>query len=125
MKKPLLPVLFMLASGLACAADPTLAGKWKIHSSIQGYEGDLDCNLAQEGQDISGTCKSTDGSGMSVALSGKVANHEVTLQYKTMYNGDELTLVYTAKLESSEKFSGKVDVQPMGVDGEFTATSVK
>jgi len=33
--------------------------------------------------------------------------------------------VYTGKIESPAKFSGTVTVQPMGADGDFTATQAK
>jgi hypothetical protein len=124
MKRTLLAILFVSAAALASAETTSLAGKWRFHSSIQGYEGDLDCTLAQEGATVSGTCKSPESEG-TLAMTGKVEDKQVTLQYKTVYNGDDLTIVYTAKLESTEKFAGKVDVQPMGVDGEFTATPIK
>ena len=57
-------------------------------------------------------------------VTGKVEEAKVTLQYKTEYNGDELTVVYTGKLDSG-KLAGSVSVQPMGVEGEFTGTQAK
>jgi hypothetical protein len=114
-----------VTAGIACAADTlTLAGKWKLHSSIQGYEGELQCHLTQDGQNVAGTCKSAETPG-TLAMNGKIESKQVVLQYKTMYNGDELTIIYTASVENTDKFSGRVDVQPMGVEGEFTATPVK
>jgi hypothetical protein len=125
-KRTLLSVLlWVAASGFACAADATVAGKWNIHSVIQGYEGDLECNLTQDGVKVSGTCKSAQQPGVSLEMTGKVEDRQVTLQYNTQYNGDELTIVYTAKLENADKFSGLVNVLPMQVGGEFTATLVK
>lgn len=120
-----LPVLLALAAGFACAADPALSGKWKLHSSIQGYEGELTCDFTQDGQNVSGACKSNDPSAGPIQMKGKLAKNELMLQYKTMYNGDELTVIYTAKIESAEKFSGRVDVQPVNADGDFVATPMK
>lgn len=97
----------------------------RIHSVIQGHEGDIECNLTQEGQKVSGTCKSPQAPGASLEMTGKVQNDQVTLQYNTQYNGDDLTIVYTAKLETAQKFAGSVNVQPMDVGGEFAATLVK
>lgn len=85
----------------------------------------MECDLTQDGQTVSGKCKAAMQPDAAIAMAGKVETNQVTLQHKTMYNGDELTLVYTAKLESADKFSGRVEVQPMGVDGEFTATPLK
>lgn len=115
----------MTIAGLVCAEAPTVAGKWTIHSVIQGYEGDIECNLTQEGQKVSGRCKSAPAPGVSLEMTGKVQDSQVTLQYNTQYNGDDLTIVYTAKLEATEKFAGSLNVQPMDVGGEFTATVVK
>jgi hypothetical protein len=84
----------------------------------------MDCTLTQNGENVSGTCNSSVAP-KPVAMSGKVTDKQVTLQHKAEYNGDELTIVYTAKLEKADEFSGTVDVQPMNVDGEFTAKAVK
>jgi hypothetical protein len=119
MMKAVFAMLF-LSVGVALAADDaSLSGKWTLHYNISGYSGDLDCSFNQNAQEITGTCKSPDG---NVSVTGKVDGKDVTLTYKTEYNGDQLTVVYTGKLESPKKFAGSVTVQPMGADGEFTAT---
>jgi hypothetical protein len=41
------------------------------------------------------------------------------------YEGQRLTPVYSGTLESTDKIVGSVDVQGMGVGGEFTATRAK
>jgi hypothetical protein len=41
------------------------------------------------------------------------------------YEGQKLTPVYSGTLESAEKIAGTVDVQGMGLGGEFTATKAK
>ena len=123
MKPLLLSLLFATAAALAPAADtPSIAGKWNIHSSISGYEGDLDCAFSQNEKEVSGTCKGEMG---VVDVTGRVDEKNVTLQYKTDYNGDELTLVYTGTLESPAKFAGTVRVEPMAVEGDFTAAQSK
>jgi len=123
MRKLLLPVLLFAAAALAPAADTTsLAGKWNLHSSISGYEGDLACTFTQTGTEIGGTCKGEQG---DVSVTGKLEDKQVTLQYKTEYNGDELTIIYKGKFDSDSKITGGVTVDPMGVEGEFTATQSK
>jgi hypothetical protein len=117
--------LLLVAAGAAAARaaeNASLEGKWTLHYNISGYSGDLDCAFNQKDSDVTGTCKSPDG---SVSVTGKVDGKNVTLQYKTEYNGDELTVVYTGKVESPTKFAGNVTVQPMGADGEFSATQSK
>ena len=118
--------LLAAAAGVAGAADTTsLAGKWNFHYNIQGYEEELECTLTQDGQNVSGPCKSSEAPDTPLAMTGKVEAKQVTLQYKTTYNGDDLTVVYTGKLETAEKVTGTVDVEPMGASGDFTATAVK
>jgi hypothetical protein len=114
-------VLALLAAGTAMAEENPMAGKWAIHFNISGYEGDLTCALTQTSADVGGSCTNDQG---TVTVTGKVEETKVTLQYKTEYNGDELTVVYTGKLDSG-KLAGSVSVQPMGVEGEFTGTPAK
>jgi para-nitrobenzyl esterase len=102
------------------AAETTsLTGKWTLHYSIAGYDGDLNCTFRQEATDITGACESEQG---SVSVTGSAHHNNVTLQYKTEYNGEQLTVSYAGKRESPAKIGGAVNVQPMGLDGEFTAT---
>jgi len=107
---------------MAAPENNSLAGKWTLHYNISGNEGDLACTFDQSDKDFTGACKGDQG---EVSVTGKVDEAKVTFQYKTEYNGDVLTIVYTGKLESPAKVSGTVDVQPMGVDGDFTLTQSK
>ncbi len=116
-------VLLAATAAVTQAAETaSVAGKWNLHYNISGYEGDLDCTFNQNDKDVTGTCKGEQG---SVSVTGKVDDTNVTLQYKTEYNGEELTVVYTGKLESPTKIAGTVNVEPMGADGDFTATQSK
>ena len=115
-------MLLATAAAMSAADNGPLAGNWKLYSNIQGHESDLACTFTQTNDQIAGTCNSERG---VLAVTGKVSEKQVTLQYKTEYQGDELTVVYTGKVESPEKFAGTVNVQPLGVDGEFTATLAK
>ena len=117
-------MLFAAAATTAVAAPEanSLAGKWTLHYNISGNEGDLACTFEQTENDFTGTCKGDQG---DVSVTGKVDATKVTFQYKAEYNGDPLTVIYTGKLESPSKVSGTVDVQPMGVDGDFTLTQSK
>jgi len=119
--KALIVTLFAAAGAMAAEGN-TAAGKWAFHYNISGYEGDMECALTQEGADLGGSCTSSQG---TVKVTGKVEEAKVTMQYKAEYNGDELTLVYTGKFDSPVKMTGSISVQPMGVDGEFTATQAK
>jgi hypothetical protein len=58
-------------------------------------------------------------------MTGKVTDTNITWQYKTEYNGTPLTLVYTGAADKDSKIVGSVEVQPMSVTGDFTATLSK
>jgi hypothetical protein len=116
-------VAFSAASAFA-AGPPELGEKWKVHNSIAGNENDQDCNFEQKEKELTGTCKSeTDKD--PVKVTGTLDGNKVTWKYNTDYNGTALTLVYTATVDDSAKFSGSVEVQPFGVTGDFTATKAK
>lgn len=114
---------FAVKSSLAAAA-PELGGKWKVHNSIAGNENDQECTFTQNGKELTGTCKS-DSDKDPVKVTGSLDGNKVTWKYDSDYNGTKLTLIYTATVEDSAKFSGTVEVQPFGVTGEFTSTKVK
>jgi len=122
-KSIVLSFLLLAGATLAPAAENTsLAGQWKLHSSIAGYESDFECTFTQNNQDFAGTCKSTQA---TVTVNGKLEDNKVTFQYKTTYEGQELTVAHSGTLESPDKIAGTVDVQPMGVSGDFTASRAK
>ncbi|MCC7153988.1 MAG: hypothetical protein IT161_05385 [Bryobacterales bacterium] len=118
MKSLFLPALFAAMAVVAPAAASEISGQWKLHSNIQGHESDFECTLTQTGQDLAGSCKSGQ---LELKITGKVEEKKLTFQYKTDYEGQELTIVHTGTLETPAKMAGSVDVQPMGVAGEFTA----
>jgi hypothetical protein len=115
-------LLLLTAIPSSAAGGPSLAGKWKVHNSIVGNESDQDCSFAQQGNDISGTCSVEQG---TAKVTGKVTDTKITWQYDTEYNGSPLTLVYTGTMDKDSKITGTVEVQPMSVNGDFTATPSK
>ena len=122
MKKLLAASALMLASSAFAATVPSLTGQWTLHNSIAGNESDQKCKLVQTENKITGTCTSED---KQVQITGSVDGTKVTWQYESDYNGNPLTLVYTATLDDSGKVTGSVEVQPFGVTGDFTATPSK
>jgi hypothetical protein len=122
MKALLLSALLVSGTLTSLAADaPTMAGKWKIHSSIVGNDSDTDCTLTQTANEIGGSCKTAEGKDAKVT--GKVDGQKVTWQFDSEYNGTPLTITYTATLPpTAGKIAGTVAVDPFGVEGDFTAT---
>jgi hypothetical protein len=122
MNKLLVFSAFLFAFSAFAAGAPNLTGQWSIHNSIAGNESDQACKFVQTDDKLTGTCKSNDA---EVQITGSVDGKKVTWQYASEYNGTPLTLVYTATLYDTDKIAGSVEVQPMSVTGEFTATPSK
>jgi hypothetical protein len=125
MKILLLSALLVSSALPALAADnPSLTGKWKIHTSVAGNESDHECTLTQTDDAISGTC--TSGEMKEVQVTGKVDGTKANWSYESEYDGSPITVKYSAKLNVIDgKFAGTVYVDPYGVDGDFTAAAEK
>ncbi len=66
MKKLLLiAAAVLLAPGIAAAAD--ISGAWKITTNANGQDLVVNCNFAQSGSALSGTCGLAGGAGLVVA----------------------------------------------------------
>lgn len=117
-----LSVLAIAAGAVPVVAADGVSGKWQVHQSIAGNEADFACTFTQTGDDLAGSCEGLQG---TMKLAGKVAEKKVSWTINTEYNGGPLTLKYSGTLESAEKMSGTVSVDPYGVEGDFTATPAK
>lgn len=103
------------------ADDLSLAGKWKVHSAIAGNENDASCTFAQTNSDLAGTCTSEQG---TVRVKGRVDGKRVAWSYDAEYNGGPLTVKFNGTLDSG-KIAGDMNVEELGVGGDFTATPEK
>lgn len=122
MNRLLLASLLLVATSAFGAGTAKVAGQWKVHSSIAGNESDQDCTFSVADNKITGNCKSED---RDMPVNGSIDGSKIMWKLQTEYDGNPLTLTYTATLDDSEKIAGAVDVQPYAVTGEFTATPVK
>ncbi|MCC6538053.1 MAG: hypothetical protein IT162_10910 [Bryobacterales bacterium] len=116
MKIAIPALLFCLA---VSAADVSLTGKWKLHTSAAGRESDSTCTFTQKANELTGSCTGERG---TVQINGKVEDKSVTWMYKTEYDGGPLTVVFKGKVDSATKLTGTLTAVEFGVDGEFTAT---
>lgn len=124
MKKVLASSALMLAAAVcAYAVTPNLSGQWSMHSSVSGTDWDQQCTFVLTDQKLTGTCKPTDTK--EVQISGTSDGKTVSWTQPSEYNGDALTLTYTAKIDDKGALKGTVDVAPYGATGDFTATPVK
>ena len=97
---------------------PDLSGTWKVAADFGGTASDSVCTFKQDAARLTGACKSDES---NMDLTGTVAADTITWSGKVQYNGQELTVTYKAKLTDPKTLNGSVDVQPMDVQGIFTA----
>jgi hypothetical protein len=98
----------------------TFEGHWKVHTSIAGSEYDKDCVFTQKEAELTGTCQADQG---PASITGSLNDKEkkVNWQFKTEYNGNQLTVIYAGTLDGN-KSAGTVNIPEMGLDGDYTAT---
>jgi len=121
-KRLLLLALVIFATAAAQAQPVSVAGSWKVAANVSGNASESTCAFTQKDTDLAGTCKSERG---DVTITGKVDGKTVSWQFDTQYEGQTLTVYYSGTLDVPEKMTGSINVQPMNVSGEFTATRAK
>lgn len=101
------------------AASLSMAGKWDLSTNVAGEDSTTVCTFAQKDLALTGTCTGDDG---AHPLTGKIDGSKVTWQYKTEYSGEPLTIIFSGMGSSKDAFAGSVDVEPMTIEGSFSAT---
>lgn len=122
MKTRIINALFILtfASLSAFAAGGSVAGTWKVEGSVAGNAVETTCSIKQDDKKLTGTCKGADG--VESAVTGEVTDKNVKWEFKRDFNGSEITLIFTGALDDkATNITGKINVQPFGIDGDFTA----
>jgi hypothetical protein len=117
--------LWMLAVGalLMPAAPASVVGTWNLSTNVHDNTGTATCTFKQEAEKITGTCSTPNNTPSEVT--GEVADTKVVFRYNIEWEGNPLTLVFTGTIDSDTTMKGAIDVQPMNVPGEFTATTAK
>jgi len=114
-------ILALLAAMAAFGADRTIVGSWKIVINVAGESHEASCTFQKDGQKLTGTCKGETGEG---PITGQVDGEKFTWSHQVPYNGDTLTLTYTATFSSDTEIKGDVNVAPYDIAGDFTGTKV-
>jgi hypothetical protein len=105
------------------AAPVSVAGTWNLSTNVHGNTSTPSCTFKQEAEKITGACSAPNNTQSEVT--GEVVDTKVVFRYNIDWEGNALTLVYTGTVESDTTMKGAIDVQPMNVPGEFTATKAK
>jgi len=110
-------------TALQTPAQPSsVGGNWTVQADVSGNQSESKCTFTQKESDLTGSCNSDRG---TVMITGKVDGKTVNWQFDTQYEGQTLTVYYSGTSQSAEKITGTINVQPMNVSGEFTATKAK
>jgi hypothetical protein len=113
-------LLFLVLPVFATWSAPAaVAGSWTLATNVQGNTGDATCTFKQDGEKITGACSAPNNTQSDVT--GEVTDTKVTFRYVIEWEGQPLTLVFTGTLDTDTTMKGTMEVQPMGVPGEFTA----
>ena len=118
----MLLTLALLTSLNGTLSTDSIAGTWKITGDVAGNPVNTICVMKQAGSTLTGNC-SSDARGPS-ALTGDVKDGKVTFQYDIDYEGQPLTIIYSATATAAKELKGTIDVKPMGATGTFTAVPV-
>ncbi len=112
----------LLAAGTASVSARS-TGTWKVVGDVQGVPVLLSCSLVEADLKLTGAC--VDDQQKSHLLAGDVKDQTVTWAFNTEYEGTPITVTLVGVLDpAGAKMAGTIGVDPMGVDGSFTATLV-
>jgi len=111
-------IFAMLLSAELLAMDSDVTGDWTIAGEVQGVGVDEVCTFVQTDAKLAGSCELT---GKKYDTTGSVDGKKVVFKHGGEYNGDPLTLTYTGVMADDGSLSGSIYVDPMAVDGSFSA----
>jgi hypothetical protein len=115
--KHVLPLF--LFSATALFAQPVIPGAWTIDGDIQGYTLHETCTFTQANDKISGPCTNADGKTYDTVVT--LVDQKVVFVHAGEYEGQALTLTFTGTLNDKGELAGDIYVDPLAVDGTFTA----
>lgn len=101
----------------AGAAD--VSGTWLVNVAIGGQAPvDLTCAMKEADKKLTGSCQGAQFP--QLAITGTTDGAKATWSYSVNYQGQDMTIVYNATVESATAMKGTVSV--MGQEsGQFTA----
>jgi len=123
MKKALVTLFSLVFASAVTAADAVVAGFWQMESEVVGNASVSFLTFKQEGNKLTGTTKGADEEPQAIA--GKVEKKKITWSSESDWAGNTLALVYVGTLNDAGVIVGSVEVQPMGIEGEFSAKRVE
>lgn len=109
-------IAVLLATLPAFAAD--IGGNWKVTGTIGEFPIDIVCALKQMDNKLAGTCRGMDIGELPVT--GEAGDKTASWSYTVNFQGQPITVVYNATIESATAMKGSVSVMG-GPAGSFSA----
>ncbi len=98
------------------AGGANITGDWSVAVETSAGSGNPSFTFKQEGEKLTGTYKGQFG---EAPLTGTVKGADITFSVKVNAQGQDLTIVYTGKIESKDSMKGKVMLGELG-EGTWT-----
>lgn len=101
----------VIFAGGAAAQSKTVAGEWDGAFETPGGDRPFKLVLKVEGEKLTGTAKRSTG---DVPIQGTVKGKEIAFSYTISYNGNDLTMTFTGKIDGDSmngtvSFGGNAD----------------
>ena len=108
----------LLAPVAASAAD--VNGAWKLKVDVADMTIDVNCNLTQSANALSGDCKRADGDEAPAKFTGAVDGDALNWAYDIDMQGQTMHVAYKAQVQPDGTMKGTIEVP--GVSGTFTGS---
>jgi len=105
-----------MAASAPQAGGANVTGDWNVTVETSAGSGNPSFTFKQEGEKLTGMYKGQLGEG---PLTGTVKGADINFTIKVNAQGQDLTIVYTGKVESKDSMKGKVVLGELG-EGTFT-----
>ena len=105
-----------MAASAPQAGGANVTGDWSVTVETSAGSGNPSFTFKQEGEKLTGMYKGQLGEG---PLTGTVKGADINFTIKVNAQGQDLTIVYTGKVESKDSMKGKVVLGELG-EGTFT-----
>ncbi|MGI4757351.1 MAG: hypothetical protein ACRYGF_10955 [Janthinobacterium lividum] len=120
-----LTILLIVSSGVAVAQTGSgAAGRWRVHSWINGNDQVAECNFMQSGTTMRGTCTTEQG---QTEITGQSSGSSVSWSYNADNKGTSSLFSYRGNLGGG-KIIGRIVVSPDpdgATGGAFRADQIR
>ena len=115
----MLLTLTLLSALHAASPADSLTGLWQVKLEVGSTTYEEVCTFKQTGAALSGNCMGE--SKIPYAITGELKDGKLTFQHGGDYQGQEITIIYSAAVAAPGEIKGEVNVKPFDAAGTFTA----